>query len=329
MITRKFMKVIILGSFCILGLITAIPGFMINAQKTNINSVKSALLNPKYVSEVNMISLSFPSDDGINQLVFKKKNVSSESYNWICTRSDGLVFPVNAKLVEQLIDNASQTRSMAVISDSYSAWQALGLAENNAINITFENDFSEGGQLFSSLYFGYENADSTMIYVRNDRKSTSWRIQDDISSYLSDTVSFWADQHLLPTGSSDETDESRTLITAETADGVKMLYNSVSDGSLFDETIHSLLSLRSSEIVSVSDFVSEAPQAIPIMKITLAGPSGNESNDSYGFTVYEAVFEDGVEYFARNFGILSGDDAEYLFRISEWTFSKLIESLAF
>lgn len=326
MISQKRLKVLILGSFCILGMITAIPGFMFNAGKTNMSSVKSALLNPKYASEVNQINITFPADYDNSQLIFKQKKSSSGNNTWICTRNDGLSFPVNGKLIDQLIEKASLTRSMAVVSDSYSAWQSLGLTDDTAINMSFENDFSEGGQLFSSLYFGYENADSTMIYVRNDRKSTTWRIQDDISSYLSDSVSFWADQHLLPTDSSKEADDTRTLITVETADGIKTLYNSFSDSSLFDDTIHALLSLRSSEILSVEEFRSEAPQAVPVMKISL---SGSTESDSYGFTVYEAVFEDGVEYFARNYGILSEADSTYLLQISDWTYSKLIETLSF
>lgn len=326
MISRKSMKIIILASFCVLGIITAIPGFMMEAQKTNISSVKSALLNPKYVDSVNEVSLSFP--DGCT-LTFSKGVNREGNEIWSAKTDDGTSFTANSTMISQLIGHASETCSMAEISDSFTAWASLGLADDNAVNIAFSNNSVDGSRTtFSSLFFGYENADATMIYVRNDRKSTSWRIQDNYSSYLTDSLSFWADQRILPIGSLSETDDTRTMIKIETADAIKTLKNDVSNGESFDETVHLLLSLRSSGLLSLSEMEQMAPQAHPVMTVTLSDDSGNANSVSYGFTIYEAEYEDGVEYFARNSGILSTGDASYVLQISSWTFSRILEAFS-
>lgn len=327
MITRNKLKIIILASFCVLGILTSIPGIMLGVQKTNISSVKSALLNMKYVNQVNEITFSFP--DGCS-FIFNKTTNRLKTEVWMGQKEDGTVFTANTTLLEQLIARASQTRSMAEVSDSYTAWSALGLSDDNAVNVTFSSNAADGSSTtFSSLFFGYGNADATMIYVRNDRKSSSWRIQDDFSSYLTDSISFWADQRLLPIGSSDETDPSRSSISTLTQDGNRTLVNDVSSRTVFDEKVHTLLSLRSSGLLSLTDFEMHAPQAIPVMQITLSDTSSADNSGAYGCIVYQAVFEDGVEYFARNFGILSADLAPYLLQISEWTFSKISETLSF
>lgn len=323
--TRKQLKVIILGSFCVLGILISIPGFMINAQKSNISSVESALLNPKYAAQVNIIAFSFP--DGC-ELQFEKQMNRLGNEIWTGRTDEGTVFTANSTMMEQLVSHAAETRSMAQVSDSFTAWAALGLADDNAVNISFSHNDNDGSTTtFSSLYFGYQNADATMLYVRNDRKSNSWRIQDDFSSYLTDSISFWADQRLLPIGSSSETDDSRAFITIQTTDDTRTLINNVDSGTGFDDTVHTLLSLRSSELLSFADFQLEAPQAREIMKITLS--ASDASTGAYGFTVYEAVFEDGIEYYVRNFGILSATEAPYLLQISEWTLNRISETLGF
>lgn len=323
--TRKRLKVIILGSFCVLGILTAIPGILVGARKTNISSVQSALLNPKYTSQINAIAFSFPK--GVS-LTFKKRINMTGNEIWTCSTQDGTVFTANSTILEQLVQQAQKTRSMAEVSDSFSAWASLGLTDDNAVHVTFSHNDNDGSSTtFSSLFFGYQNADATMLFVRNDRKSSSWRIHDDFSSYLTDSISFWADQRILPIGSLTETDASRAFITVRMQDTARTLLNNADSGSQFDNIIHTLLSLRSSELISVSEFQKEAPNSQEIMKITLSASTEAGDSASYGFTVYEAVFEDGVEYFVRNFGILSAEQASYLLQISEWTFSRITESL--
>ncbi len=345
--TRNSRKMLILAVICAAGCIAAIPGFLLKSRNSNISSVKSALLNPKYVSEVNEVTVAFPENAivtnadtfmGAITYTFTKETGMQGNVMWTCTTSDGLVFPANSTIMEQLIERAATTVSMAEISDSYSSWSALGLADDTAVNIVFSICGSDGSvNQCSSLYFGGENADGSMIYVRNDRKSTSWRINNNYSSYLTDSIASWTDQRLLPAGSTDETDVTRTCVTVETADSIKKIYNDVDKSAQFDELVHTLLSLRSSELISFADiswlFASEnsdiqvegAPELI--MKITLDGD--DTSSTPYGLFIYQAEYAGEPMYLAQNFGILNHGETLYFLEISEWTVNKILEAVSF
>ena len=218
---------------------------------------------------------------------------------------------------------------MAEISDSYSSWSALGLSDDTAVNIIFSASGSDGSvRQFSSLFFGGENADGTMIYVRSDRKSTSWRINNTFSSYLTDSIASWADQRLLPAGYDTETDSTRTCISVKTADIFRNIYNDVQNSAQFDDSIHTLLSLRSSEIIS-SDQIPLFFETEPglIMTVTLEGT--DSSSVPYGFNVWQAEYDGEPYYLAQNFGIISSDESEYFLAISEWTLQKILDAVNF
>lgn len=323
--SRNARKMLILAVFCLSGILISIPGFMLRSRSTNITSVKSALLNPKYSSEVNEITLTFETKDN---LTFQKQTTGSGEAVWMCTTSDGMMFPANETIINQLISRASETRSMAQISDSYAAWNALGLSDDAAINVKFSCNNPDGStNIFSSLFFGYENADSTMIYVRNDRKSTSWRIQNVYSSYLTDNCSSWADQRLLPIVSKDEKDAAVTCITVETEEGIRKMYNDDVHADGFDELVHTLLSLRSSELCSPYDFENQPVHPEKILTVTLERNSDSR-NTSYGLSIYKAQYTEEPFFFVKNFGINENGEGQYYQVISTWTYNKIAEALS-
>lgn len=336
--TRNSRKMLILGVFCVLGTVASIPGFMMRSRNSNISSVKSALLNPKYTEEVNEITLRFPDEsltgystaDKTGQYtgavyVLRKSTDRQGTVFWTCTTSDGMSFPASATVAEQLIERASRTVSMAEISDSYTTWSALGLSDDTAINLSFSCNANDGSsKTFSSIYFGYENADGSLIYVRSDRKSTSWRISNDYSSYLRESPSLWADQRLLPIVSQSETDASRTCISIKTAAGNRRIYNDADNSERFDDIVHTLLSLRSSELCSPAEFAAQGAEPGLILTVTL---EGSRVDDSYGFDVYEACYGDEDVYFVRNFDVTGSGEAQYYQVISTWTLNKVTEAL--
>lgn len=319
--TRTQRKTLILGISCIVMALAALPGLLLASHDSNITSVKSALLNPKYASDVNEIKLSFP--DG-QQFLFRKQTNLLKNECWLCTTSEGISFPANDTIIAQLIERASGTVSMAEVSDSYTAWSALGLSDDSAIGMEFSCSRADGSsQVFSSLFFGFENADGSMIYVRNDRKSSSWRISNAYSSYLTDSYASWSSQYLLPVGNKSESDPTVTRISIRSSEEDRVMYNNADTAASFDDAVHTLLSLRSSDIMSEAEFIHQAPQAVPVLSITLSGSDGQ-----YGLVVYQAAFEDGaeVEYYVRNYGILSDAESSYVQKISSWTFGKLLET---
>lgn len=319
--SRISRKMLILGVFCAAGLLALIPGYMLSSRNSNITSVQSALLNPKYASKVDEITLSFPS--GATYTFSKGVNLQKNEA-WTCTTGEGTQFPANAAILDQLIERAATTVSMAEVSDSYSAWAAFGLSDDQAINMSFAGRFTDGGKVYSSLFFGFENADGSMLYIRNDRKSTSWRIPNDYSSYLSESASIWADQHLLPTGSLSESDPTRTCILAEAEGESFRIYNNADNGSSFDSLVHTLLALRSSELYEAEHDLLEPDQWTKSLTLTLEGSAG----DAYGMNIYTALYGDEQVFIVKNFGIVSAGEAGYCQVISTWTWNKIIESLS-
>lgn len=315
---------LILAVFCAAGAIISIPGLMIKSRDSNVSSVKSALLNPKYVPEVNEIAVSFPSGTEAG-LTLRKAPARKGSESWFCTTESGFSFPANASLATQLIERASQTVSMAEVSDSYESWSALGLSDDAAVNIRFSNDAADGNHTtFSSLFFGYENADGSLMYVRNDRKSTAWRISSGYSSYMTGSPSFWADKHLLPVTDGSEKDDTRTCISYETGSDLFRIYDDQENSSRFSDMIHTLLSLRCSDILSQEEFSMLPGTPVRMMTVSL---EGSGSSSPYGFIIYESEIEGEPCFFVQNYGIMSEGESPYYQVISTWTVSRITETL--
>lgn len=183
-----------------------------NEQKSM--TVNTALVNPKYVSDITEIRIRLPvqqkmgtelSDidnpvsDSVTEIILKKYgNMWTGEQNTIQKKDDSnekVIWPADKETVEKLIEYASKVRKLYEKSDSVKNFEKLSVTGETAKVLAF---YKEDGQLVSELMFGNENALTSRINVRSSAKLQVYEIDDDISIYLNTKSSFYADPYLYP-----------------------------------------------------------------------------------------------------------------------------------
>ena len=298
----------ILIIICGVLVITMIPGFIMTNKKSNIKTSQSALLNRKYVNSINRIELSEPDEE---TLILEQKTDRAGNSFWIGTQGN-LSFPVDKTIITQFLDAFSKTRSLQTISESYSAWNALSLTDNQSFKIAFQEDNGTGNiTSYSTLFFGTETADGTMVRLRTDKKGTAYQIQNDISSYLTLRLSSWADMQLFPyKTSADKTDVQSLFIYGER----DVILHSTD--SKFSDIIHSLFALRGSELYPVS-MLDYFPTSL---ELTIKPVLSDKTEIS--IEIYKYTQDDNSAYFVKP-NYQEAWFPQYLIEISNWTFERI------
>lgn len=295
--------------------------------KTNFSGeyVQSALLNEKYKTGINQIKITFP--DGYKFSLNKTKSVSNEN-EWTCN-AGGIAFTVDTDTITKMLEVFCATRNFILLSDDFTSWNQFDLTDEQAINISFYESSGGNDTLRSSLFFGRNTSDYSGVYVRNDRKPTVYRVEDNISAYLTDNANFWADLSVVGENTAQESEKSFMSVSISQYDNdtqivtkTKKLHN---DGSeTFASYIHTLLSLRGSGIVSTKELLLNEPSGIfPVATITAEKQDGK----SVSVRVFSSTdVTTSTTYYVSNRA--NNDEAypDYFIEISGWTYRNLLPS---
>ena len=301
-----FLYCLILSAFLIIGNIRL---------KTNFSGeyVQSALLNEKYKSGINLIKITFP--DGYKFSFNKKKSISSDN-KWMCD-AGGITFAADSDTITKMLDVFCATRNFIQLSDDFKSWNQFDLTDEQAINVSFYESSGGNDTLRSSLFFGRSTSDYSGVYVRNDRKPTVYRVEDNISTYLTDNANFWADLSVFGENTAHESEKGFLSVSINLYGDntqTKKLYNDGSES--FTSYMHTLLSLRGSGIASERELLLVAT-------ITAEKQDGK----SVSVRVFSHVDDtDTSSYFVSN---RTNDDEsypEYFIEISGWTYRNLLPS---
>jgi hypothetical protein len=167
------------------------------------DTVSSALLNEKYAPQVSLVRVRLPAadtgfapttGDSLFVEVYKQGNV------WLFSPEPGIVAPVAASRMKDLLDAVAKVRPLSVFADTPKNREALSLREDQAVQLDFA---SAAGQVFSSLYFGAEDFTRRNISLRavDSRQNTPARLYqtaNDFAPWLTTDSKLWGDLHLIP-----------------------------------------------------------------------------------------------------------------------------------
>jgi hypothetical protein len=296
--------------------------------------VQSALLNEKYKAGINKIKINFP--DGYEFLFDKKKNISND-YEWMCS-AGGITFSADNDTITKMLEVFCTTRNFIQLSDDFSSWNQFDLTDEQAVKVSFYESANGNDTLRSSLFFGRSTSDYSGVYVRNDRKPTVYRVEDNVSSYLTDNANFWADLSVVGENTAQEAEKSFMSVSIseysddnENVAKTKKLYNDGSES--FTSYIHTLLSLRGSGIVSTKELLlnepSEGSALSHIATITTEKQDGKSvSVQVFSYAPYtpdETVY---TRYFVSNRPNENDTQSypDYFIEISSWTYRNLLPS---
>ena len=194
---NNFLLKILLASILIFGLSLIFS----RNEKSAPKALESALLNPKYKGEVNMITIQAQEKSvstnkkGNSQITLKKQGdfwlfskFTEESNEEICAIAD-------SKIIDSLIEKAASLRSLYKITDKERDYLSLGVSENAESTLAFSKN---NDKMYTKVHFGLSNSLKNRIYFRSEGKKTVYESQNDFEQYLNTDINYWSEGKIIP-----------------------------------------------------------------------------------------------------------------------------------
>jgi len=323
---NNFLLKILLASILIFGLSLI---FSRNEQSAP-KALESALLNPKYKGEVNMITIQAQEESvstnkkGNSQITLKKQGdfwlfskFTEESNEEICAIAD-------TKIVDSLLEKAASLRSLYKITDREKDYLSLGLSENAESTLSFSKN---NDKLYTKIHFGVSNSLKNRIYFRSEASKITYECENDFQQYLTTETNYWSEGKFIP--------EIKNPVQIS----FKMNEGSVGQppkattldekSSSFSTKSKALLSLRHGQIWSETTINSENY----ISTLTVQDGSGRiakldffkmQNGDEESYFYRKSLQPSPVDSQQNIFAFYSEKAA---YEISAWTYEKIIQTV--
>ena len=339
---KTFLRTILYAASFVL-LCTGIVGTAVKRGGKNLKAVQTALLNPKYVQDINTIRLR----QNTNDLTLYKVDgfwfVRIERQALRNAPDSASVFPADSRQVDTLIDVFGKIRKMYIISDRggseaffmhNEAVFTLDFAHTDA-NKSVQSGERSDERVFSSLRIAVPKNGTKTLHIASESKAGTKRTrvyacEDDASVFLNYNLSFWADGKLIPDclrGGKGENDVQKLILREYRSDAARVHARDalqrtlVAGDGVFESAVHTLFEARTAQITTLQiDTVqaggaSAAADETPLASFSAVFTDGSEVSFSVykRRTDYSAVPEN--PYTA----------ARYALSVSELTYESLID----
>mgnify|MGYP000923381419 CR=1 FL=1 len=347
---KTFLRTILYAASFVL-LCTGIIGTAVKRGGKNLKEVQTALLNPKYVQDINTIRLR---QNARELTLFKDGGfwfVRIEQNALRNTPDSASVFPADSRRVDDLIDTFRKVRKMYIISDRggseaffmhNEAVFTLDFAHTDANKVDYfpvsgaaVNDKQFGEKVFSSLRIAVPKNGTKTLHIAPESKAGTKRTrvyacEDDASVFLNYNPSFWADGKLIPDclrGGKGENDVQKLILREYRSDDARGNARNapqrtlVAGDGVFESAVHTLFEARTAQITTVQiDTVqaggaSAAAGETPVSSFSAVFADGSEAS----FSVYKR----GTDYSAVPENPYTA--ARYALSVSELTYESLID----
>lgn len=343
---KTFLRTILYAASFVL-LCTGIVGTAVKSRGKNLTEVQTALLNPKYVQDINTIRLS---QNARELTLFKVDGFwfVRIGQNALRNTPDAVsVFPADSRQVDTLIDAFRKVRKMYIISDRggseaffmhNEAVFTLDFAHTDAnkgdyfpVSGAAVNDKQFGEKVFSSLRIAVPKNGTTTLHIASAanagaKRTNIYACEDDASVFLNYNPPFWADGKLIPDclrGGKGESAVQKLILREYRNDAARIHARDaalqrtlVSGDSSFESAVHTLFEARTAQINTVqASGASAAADETPVASFSAVFADGSEVS----FSVYKG----GTDYSAVPENPHTA--VRYALSISEWTYESLID----
>lgn len=342
---KTFLRTILYAASFVL-LCTGIVGTAVKRRGKNLKAVQTALLNPKYVQDINTIRLS---QNARELTLFKVDGfwfVRIERQALRHAPDAVSVFPADSRQVDALIDVFRKVRKMYIISDRggseaffmhNEAVFTLDFAHTDANKVDYSpmsgaavNDKQFDEKVFSSLRIAVPKNGTKTLHIASAanagaKRTNIYACEDDASVFLNYNPSFWADGKLIPDclrGGKGEKDVQKLILREYRNDAARVHARDalqrtlVSGDSSFESAVHTLFEARTAQINTVqAGGVYAAAGEIPVSSFSAVFADGSEVS----FSVYKG----GTDYSAVPENPHTA--VRYALSISELTYESLID----
>jgi len=323
---NNFLLKILLASILIFGLSLIFS----RNEKSAPKALESALLNPKYKGEVNMITIQAQEKSvstnkkGNSQITLKKQGdfwlfskFTEESNEEICAIAD-------TKIIDSLIEKAASLRSLYKITDKERDYLSLGVSENAESTLAFSKN---NDKLYTKVHFGHSDSLKNRIYFRSEASKITYECENDFQQYLTTETNYWSEGKIIP--------EIKNPVQIT----VKMNESSIAQSSKmkrldeksasFSIKSKALLSLRHGKIWSETTINSENY----ISTLTVQDGSGRlakldffkiQKGDDESYFYRKSIQPSPVDSQENIFAFYSEKAA---YEISVWTYEKIMQTV--
>ena len=194
---NNFLLKILLASI----LIFALSLIFSRNEKSAPKALESALLNPKYKGEVNMITIqaqekSVSTNKKGNSQITLKKQGDFWLFSKFTEESNEEIFTIaDSKIIDSLIEKAASLRSLYKITDKERDYLSLGVSENAESTLAFSKN---NDKMYTKVHFGLSNSLKNRIYFRSEGKKTVYESQNDFEQYLNTDINYWSEGKIIP-----------------------------------------------------------------------------------------------------------------------------------
>ncbi|MCH5291385.1 MAG: hypothetical protein J1D88_06495 [Treponema sp.] len=187
--------ILVFYAFDALLLLVFLLSFLPMFRRGAVRREKSALLNPRFVSSVQEISIAGRGTDGESGL---RVNLTRADSVW--TGTDSLSgfsqrWPCDMQTVSNLLETASRLVDLYTKGSGPKQWNDFSVDDENALSLTF---CGGNGDVLSKLFFGQEDPVTGRIAVRTWTKDTVYETDAAIAPFLTAVPSFWCDPFVFP-----------------------------------------------------------------------------------------------------------------------------------
>ncbi|PIE98282.1 MAG: hypothetical protein CR988_04095 [Treponema sp.] len=158
-------------------------------QNTNMEKLKSPLLNPKKKNDVYKIQIIIPDTTNsrmLNSLTFQKQN------NYFIFETAVGEYEVKDDIINNLLNALITKMEITKISSSKSSFLNYGFESNSFSTIRLED---QNNKLIKELYFGKKDTLGSNIYFKTNTTNI-YKVKDIYSKFLTLTTHFWLDLQL-------------------------------------------------------------------------------------------------------------------------------------
>lgn len=292
---NKFNTYLILG--CVLLVILYSFSFLKKPTVDSRKSLKTALVNPKYKTEIDKIVIK--NDE--NSITLEKNN----SF-WEISSSENpfIILPADSQKINSFLEKLTSIIDVYKIADKKNNEENYNLDKN-----AYDFNFYVKNELSGRILFGKQDFSKTKRYVTSESNKKIFEMEDTMQNYLSVKTNSWSEPFII----------SQQVLNSIKKDDVQRIIVNNSEkytrnSKNWDEYVSKLLDLRQGGIIS---------QEInfDLLEYQLKLELGNKNE----ITIFVYKTQNEQEFALKNvyFNSSTNTKSEYYSLISGWTFSKL------
>lgn len=300
-ISRK--KILFLMFFLIILIILFFVGITNLKYKDSSNKyVTSALVNPKYLSQIQTIEFE------------NKFNLVKINENWFVKINENK-YPADTNKIEEMLKNF--TKVIKMYKKSYSKKEKsqyfqkiISSNYNNCLLFYTSLGIFSNKENISSICFGETDFTNTKIDILNLKNDEIFQAENIYTEYINPDVTFFIRKDFFPQNLSQNYSKIQQIIIKDFAKNNTIIYDKLNKNSedKFYKKLNQILLLRSDDVqLNLSEKINNSK---PITQVILS--LGNDTTSN--FSVY---------FIDNKFYVKTQDNL--IFGISEWTYNRIGE----